>query len=105
MSRRRRAATHPEAPSGIRRGARIRARSWVVAITIVAIAGTLCGCGRYGRPVRPAPSQAPAQTALAGGELRVARGPASLFGTERGIEGETEGESRFASGVRSSITS
>jgi hypothetical protein len=28
-------------------------RRWLALLTILAIAGTLNGCGRYGRPIRP----------------------------------------------------
>ena len=35
-----------------------RARWVIVSLTILAIAGTLTGCGRYGRPVRPKPEPA-----------------------------------------------
>lgn len=31
---------------------------WLAALTILAIAGTLSSCGRYGRPVRPTPENA-----------------------------------------------
>ena len=36
-------------------------------LTILAITGTLAGCGRYGRPVRPRP--APAATESSAGAL------------------------------------
>ena len=46
---------------GPQEGRPIRARKLVAeALTILAIAGTLTACGRYGPPVRPAPTIEPA---------------------------------------------
>lgn len=36
-----------------------RTRRIVALITMLAIAGTLAGCGRYGKPVRPVPTGDP----------------------------------------------
>lgn len=41
---------------------RSRRRCLLGMLTIVAIAGTLTSCGRYGRPVRPAPSESITRT-------------------------------------------
>lgn len=48
---------------------RIRLRSVAAGITILAIAGTLSGCGRYGRPVRPAAATGLPQASVVPAEL------------------------------------
>ena len=42
-----------------------RNRRVVASLTIAAILGTLAGCGVYGRPKRPAPTETAARPAVA----------------------------------------